>query len=98
MKRFIYIAAVAVVFTSVIGCAHKRAKRVTSACYADCCSPCACCDGIVAPLSGPIGPAPLPVLSPQAVGGVAGPFGRRVAATPPDTATMAALPTSAVVR
>jgi len=96
MKRFIYIVAVGVVFASVIGCAHKKAKRFTSACYADCCGPCSCCDGIAGPMNGAVVTGPF--VSPQAVGAASGPIGRNPTPTSLDVTNTAAVPASAIRR
>jgi hypothetical protein len=95
MKRFVYVVAVGVIFASVIGCAHKKAKRFSSACYADCCGPCSCCDGIAGPINGAVVPGP--IVSSQPVGAVPGPVGRSLspASTSLDvTNTAAATPAS----
>jgi hypothetical protein len=96
MKRFIYIVAVGIVFASVIGCAHKRAKRFCSAGYADCCGPCSCCDGIAGPINGAVLPGP--VVSSQTVGAVAVPVGRNPAPTSLDVTNTAAVPAPSVRR
>jgi len=96
MSRFLYLVAVGVIFASVIGCAHKKAKRYASASYADCCSPCACCDGVAGPINGVV--APGPVVSPQAIGVVPGPIGRNVAPSSLDVTSTAALTPAAVRR
>ena len=94
MRRLIYLVAVGVIFSSAIGCAHKKAKRYTSANYADCCSPCACCDGGAAPIGGVVVPGP--VVSPQAIGVVPGPIGRTLTpSTLEVTNTAAVAPSSA---
>jgi hypothetical protein len=93
MRRFIYLVAVGVIFASAIGCAHKKAKRYTSAYYADCCSPCTCCGGGAGPINGVV--APGPVVYPQAVGPVAGPIGSNITpSTLEITSTAAVTPPS----
>ncbi len=96
MKRFIYLVAVGVVCASVIGCAHKKAKRFTSACYADCCSPCCCCDGIAGPINGALVPGP--IVAQPAVGAVAGPIARNITPSPPDATNTAAIPPISIRR
>ncbi len=96
MRRFLYLVAVGVIFASVIGCAHKKAKRYTSATYADCCSPCACCDGVAGPMNGVVMPGP--VIYPQAVGAVTGPIGRNVTPTSLDVTSTAAITPASVRR
>jgi hypothetical protein len=96
MRRFIYLVAIGVIFASAIGCAHKKAKRYTSAEYADCCSPCVCCDGVAGPINGVVVPGP--VVSPQAIGAVTGPIGRNVTPTTLDVTSTAALTSPSVRR
>jgi len=96
MRRFIYLVAIGVIFASAVGCAHKKAKRCTSAYYADCCSPCCCCDGVAGPMNGVAVPGP--VVYPQAVGAVSGPMGRSVTPTLLDVTSTAALTASSVRR
>lgn len=96
MKRFIYLVAVGVIFASAIGCAHKKAKRYTSANYADCCSPCCSCDGAAGPINGVVVPGP--GVYPQAVGAVTGPIGRNVTPLTLDVTSTAALNSPSVRR
>ncbi len=96
MKRFIYLFAVGVVFASAIGCAHKKAKRCTSAYYADCCSPCACCGSVAGPINGVVVPGP--VALPQTVGAVTGPIRRTVSRTSLDVSNTAALTPDSIRR
>jgi hypothetical protein len=88
MRRFIYVVAVGVIFASVVGCAHKRAKRCGSACYADCGGPCSCCDGVAGPIYGPV--APGPVVASQPAGAIAAPTARTPAANSLDITNTAA--------
>jgi hypothetical protein len=96
MRSFLYLVAVGVICASVIGCAHKKAKRYTSANYADCCSPCSCCDGVAGPINGVVVPGP--VVSPQAIGAVSGPIGRSVSPTSLDVTSTAAVAPAAARR
>jgi hypothetical protein len=92
MRRFLYLVAVGVIFASVIGCAHKKAKRYTSGYYADCCSPCCCCDGVAGPINGfALPPGPGPVIGPPVIGAAPAPGGRVVRPTALDATSTAAL-------
>jgi hypothetical protein len=88
MKRYLLLVAVGMIFATAVGCAHKKAKRYTSAYYGDCCSPCGCCDGLAGSAVGPVLPGP--VVSTQAVGAVTPPIARNITPTSLDARSIAA--------